>query len=59
DGGSQIFTAQSARSYGRFLGQRYRDAGVIWILGGDSNVRSTNERAIIDAMARGLREGDG
>ena len=59
DGGSQIFTAQSARSYGRFLGQRYRDAGVIWILGGDSNVRSANERAIIDAMARGLREGDG
>ena len=59
DGDSQIFTPASAHAYGRFLGQRYRDAGVIWILGGDSNVRSTNERAIIDAMARGLREGDG
>lgn len=59
DGSSQIFTVASARSYGRFLGRRYRDAGVIWILGGDSNVRSANERAIIDAMAKGIEEGDG
>lgn len=59
DGDSQIFTPESARLYGRFLGSRYRDAGVIWILGGDSNVRSSNERSIIDAMARGLQEGDG
>ena len=59
DGDSQIFTPASAHAYGRFLGQRYRDAGVIWILGGDSNARTADERAIIDAMARGLREGDG
>ncbi|MFL9841148.1 glycoside hydrolase family 140 protein [Sphingomonas sp. ST-64] len=59
DGNAQIFTPESALSYGRFLGKRYRDAGVIWILGGDSNVRSENERAVIDALAKGLREGDG
>ncbi|HAV79727.1 MAG TPA: hypothetical protein DCX55_03265, partial [Erythrobacter sp.] len=45
DGDSQIFTPASAHAYGRFLGQRYRDAGVIWILGGDSNVRTADERA--------------
>ncbi|MBY4637643.1 glycoside hydrolase family 140 protein [Sphingopyxis sp. XHP0097] len=59
DGDAQIFTPASALAYGRFLGKRYRDAKLIWILGGDSNVRSANERAIIDALARGLREGDG
>lgn len=59
DGDSQIFTPENARAYGRFLGRRYRDAGIIWILGGDSNVRSANERSIIDAMAKGIAEGDG
>lgn len=59
DGDRRIFDVESARSYGRFLGNRYRDANVIWILGGDSNVRSEQERAIIDAIAHGLQDGDG
>jgi hypothetical protein len=59
DGDTQIFDTKNAETYGRFLGQRYRDADVIWILGGDSNIRSKNERAIVDALANGLRSGDG
>jgi hypothetical protein len=59
DGERRIFTPASARTYGRFLGTRYRDADLIWTLGGDSNVRTASERAIIDALAAGLREGDG
>ena len=59
DGDRRIFDVESARSYGRFLGNRYRDANVIWILGGDSNVRSDQERSIIDAIAHGLEDGDG
>lgn len=59
DGDARIFTPENALAYGRFLGQRYRDADIIWILGGDSNIRSSAERATINAMARGLREGDG
>lgn len=59
DGDARIFTPQSAEIYGRFLGERYRERDVIWILGGDSNVRSASEQAVIDAMARGLRQGDG
>ena len=59
DGERLIFTPASARIYGRFLGARYRDADLIWILGGDSNVRTASERTIIDALAAGLREGDG
>jgi hypothetical protein len=53
-----IFSAESARAYGRFLGSRYRDAPIIWILGGDENIDGTVERAVIDALAAGLREGD-
>lgn len=59
DGDAQIFDPRNALEYGRFLGERYRDSEVIWILGGDSNIRSENERAIIDALARGLETGDG
>ncbi|MBI4166537.1 MAG: DUF4038 domain-containing protein [Acidobacteria bacterium] len=31
-----IMTPANARMYGRWLGARYRDKGVIWVLGGDS-----------------------
>jgi hypothetical protein len=29
-----IFTVENARVYGRFVGERYRDKAIIWILGG-------------------------
>ena len=58
-GDGRIFTPENARAFGRFLGQRYRDRAIIWILGGDQNVATPDERAIIDAMAEGLRGGDG
>ncbi len=54
-----IFTIENARVYGRFIGERYRDNAIIWILGGDQNIESEDEHAIIEAMALGLKEGDG
>ncbi|GIW89521.1 MAG: hypothetical protein KatS3mg108_3845 [Isosphaeraceae bacterium] len=57
--GPEIFTPENARVYGQFLGRRYRDRGIIWILGGDRPVESNEQRAIWDAMAAGLRAGDG
>jgi len=57
--GQSIFTPANARQYGRFLGQRYKDKPIIWILGGDRSITNESERAIIDAMAAGLTEGDG
>jgi hypothetical protein len=57
--GPEIFTPENARDYGQWLGRRYRDAGIIWILGGDRPIESENHRAIIRAMAQGLRQGDG
>ena len=57
--GPEIFTPENAATYGEWLGRRYRDAGIIWILGGDRPVESDAHQAIIAAMARGLRAGDG
>tara|TARA_R110000796_G_scaffold60489_1_gene139937 strand:- start:12655 stop:14034 length:1380 start_codon:yes stop_codon:yes gene_type:complete len=52
-----IFTAESAEEFGLFLGKRYKDKPVIWILGGDRNIRTENDRKIVEAMAQGLKQG--
>jgi hypothetical protein len=57
--GPEIFTVENAGVYGEWLGRRYRDRGVIWVLGGDRPVENDTQREIITAMARGLRKGDG
>jgi hypothetical protein len=57
--GPEIFTPENARAYGEWLGRRYRDAGIIWIVGGDRPIESDAHRAIVQAMALGLRAGDG
>jgi hypothetical protein len=57
--GRPALTSANARQYGRFLGQRYKDRAIIWVLGGDRSVTSDEERATIEAMAAGLTEGDG
>ncbi len=57
-GKEAIFTPASAERYGRWLGERYREAGLIWILGGDRNIHCAAEHEVIAAMATGLRAGD-
>jgi hypothetical protein len=54
-----LFTVANAEVYGEWLGKRYKDAGLIWILGGDRAVDNDEQKEIIRAMARGLRKGDG
>jgi hypothetical protein len=54
-----VFTPENARVYGEFLGKRYRDAGIIWILGGDRPIEEEVHRKIWDAMAAGIEAGDG
>ena len=58
DGSNPIFNTQNVRIYGRWLASRYRDAKVIWVLGGDRNPENNEQREIIRQMARGLIEGD-
>lgn len=58
--GPQCFTPESAYTYGRFLGERYRnDPNIIWILGGDRNPSTPEHIELWRCMARGLRDGDG
>lgn len=56
--GPIVFNKPNAFSYGKFLGKRYKNDNVVWILGGDRNpIEESIE--IWRAMAKGLREGDG
>jgi len=57
--GPEIFTAANAESYGEWIGKRYKDKGIIWILGGDRPTETDAHREIVRAMARGLKKGDG
>ncbi len=57
--GPEVFTPHNAETYGEFLGRRYRDKPVIWILGGDRSPDNDRHIEIIRAMARGLEKGDG
>lgn len=57
--GPEIFTPENATIYGEWLGLRYRDAGIVWIVGGDRPIENETHRAIVENMASGLRRGDG
>ncbi len=57
--GPEIFTSENAFSFGEYLGRRYADRQIIWILGGDRPVESEMHRSIIRSMADGLAKGDG
>ena len=54
-----LFNRENAKLYGEWLGKRYRNSGLIWILGGDRGIDDDEQKEIIRAMARGLRAGDG
>ncbi|MFO0950254.1 MAG: DUF4038 domain-containing protein [Isosphaeraceae bacterium] len=57
--GKPLFDERNAEVYGEWLGRRYRDRALIWILGGDRSVDNDRHKAVIRSMARGLRKGDG
>jgi hypothetical protein len=57
--GKPLFTRKNAAIYGEWLGKRYKDKGLVWILGGDRRPENDEQKAVIRAMARGLRQGDG
>ncbi|MCC7206045.1 MAG: DUF4038 domain-containing protein [Anaerolineae bacterium] len=55
---TQILNADNARVYGRWLAERYRARpNLVWINGGDCLPHGYE--AVFDALAGGLREGDG
>lgn len=57
--GPVIFNAQNAYTYGKWIGNRYKNyPNIIWILGGDRPAKSDKEdwRPIWRAMAKGILE---
>ncbi len=58
DGTPPIFNKVNAEVYGNWLGKRYKNKGVVWVLGGDRSVDSDAQKETIRAMARGLLSGD-
>ncbi len=56
--GPEIFTPENAEAYGEFLGKRYKNRPIIWILGGDRPVENDRQKAILRALAAGLTRGD-
>lgn len=58
NGKDLIFTPESAYTFGQFLGKRYTEKQIIWVLGGDENINTPKERAIIENMVKGLQSGD-
>ena len=50
---NNFFNGDNARAYGAFLGARYRDRPIIWILGGDRLADKT--AGVWEEMARGIR----
>ena len=60
--GPEIFDSLNAYTYGKWLGNRYKNAwNIIWITGGDRPAfnDSVDWRPIWRAMIRGIREGTG
>lgn len=60
--GPAVFTPDTARGYGEWLGRRYRDqTNLIWVLGGDRPPvhGDADYRPVWRAMAEGIRAGTG
>src|SRR5712691_1741213 len=53
----QVFDTQNGYAFGKFLGERYRQNGVLWYVGGDS--QPGDDGAVWVAMAKGLKDGSG
>ena len=56
--GPEVFTPDNAFHYGEYLGARYRDYPVLWILGGDRNPDNEYRRSVWRSLAKGLKRGD-
>lgn len=57
--GPIVFNKENANVYGEFLGRRYQDKPIVWILGGDRNIANDEVMEIWRNMAAGLKAGDG
>ena len=55
--GPHVFAVTNARTFGKYVGRRYKNNDIIWVIGGDRD--PTGYEDILLAMAAGLDKGDG
>jgi hypothetical protein len=56
--GPEVFTPANAEIFGKWIGARYRNKQIVWVMGGDRNIIDEEDYAIIRNMAKGVRAGD-
>lgn len=57
--GPVVFNAENAFTYGKWIGERYKNSwNIIWMLGGDRPLEEPIHREVIDAMAAGIKASD-
>lgn len=56
--GPEVFTPDNAEIFGAYVATRYKDKPIVWILGGDRPPADDDDRQIIEAMAKGIRQED-
>lgn len=57
--GDATFTETMARAYGKYLGERFADLDIVWILTAAHNPRDASDRQVSVALAEALKAGDG
>lgn len=56
--GPIVFNKKNSGVFGKYLGNRYKDKPIVWILGGDRNVANFEVLEIWRNMAKGIKKGD-
>jgi hypothetical protein len=56
--GPEVFTPANAAIFGKWIGARYRNKNIVWVMGGDRNIMDEEDYAIIRNMAKGVRASD-
>jgi hypothetical protein len=51
-----LATPELAGPYARWIAERYADADVFWVLGGDRTIDGPRHRDVVNAFATGIRE---
>jgi len=55
--GPEIFTPGNAYTYGKWIGERYKNRNnIIWIMGGDRPLENDTHKSIVGNMAKGIKE---
>ncbi len=58
--GPHMFDSKNSYAYGEWIGARYAGfENIIWIMGGNRTFSTREQLSALDAMARGIKAGDG